>query len=182
MKKILILQILFSLLLSNISSVYAAAPTPTPTAEELVHLGNVSGRHEKYKEAVGYYTKAIAAQPVYSDAYYNRGYVYVEMRKYKQAIADLNKAIDINPKYSAAYHVRGIAYFFRKKYDQAIADYSKAIELEPKNIRYYTSRMSANFKLGNGDRAWKDVIKIQQLGGTVNPSIINILKNKKYRE
>ncbi len=175
-KGYLILGVFFSLLLLNLTTVRAE------TSEEYVHLGNVSGKQEKYKEAIAYYTKALKANPDYADAYYNRGYVYIEIRKYKLAIADLDKAIEIDPNYAAAYHVRGIAYFYRKKYTQAIFDYSNAIELDPKNIKFYYSRMSAYFKVGNGDRAWKDVIKIQQLGGTVNPTIINILKAKKYRD
>jgi tetratricopeptide (TPR) repeat protein len=174
--KYLILAIFFSLLFLNIPFVYAE------TAQEYVHLGNVSGKQEKYKEAIRDYTKAIEADPNLADAYYNRGYVYIEMRKYKKAIADLDKAIELDAKYAPAYHVRGIAYFLKKKYTQAIADYDTAIELDPDNLRYYISRMSANFKLGYKDRAWKDVIKIQQLGGTVDPTIINILKEKKYRD
>ena len=152
------------------------------TALEYVHMGNVSGRQEKYKEAVLNYTKAIESDPNYAKAYYNRGFIYIKTRKYKLAIADLDKAIEIDPKYAAAYHVRGIAYFSKKKLPQAISDYSKAIELDPGNVRFYVSRMSAYFKMGNNDKVWKDIIKIQQLGGTVNPSIINMLKNKKYRE
>jgi tetratricopeptide (TPR) repeat protein len=167
------------------ASVYAekvVTPVTVLTAEEYVHLGNVSGKKEKYKEAVQNYTKAIEEDPHLANAYYNRAYVYIELRKYKKAIADLDLALEIDPKYAAAYHVRGIAYFFKKKYDQAISDYSKAIELDPKNIRYYTSRMSVYFKMANSDKAWQDVMNIQKLGGTVNPAIINILKGRKYRE
>ena len=152
------------------------------TKEEYVHLGNVIGRQGNYKEAVLDYTKAIGSDSSYANAYYNRGYAYIELRKYKLALSDLDKAIELNPKYAAAYHVRGIAYFSRKKYNQAISEYSKAIELDPTNIKFYISRMSTNFKLGYKDRVWKDVIKIQSLGGTVNPLIINMLKDKKYRE
>ena len=78
--------------------------------------------------------------------------------------------------------MRGIAYFRKKKYPQAIADYSKAIELDPNNLRFYKSRMSAYFKINDTDKVWKDIIKIQHLGGTVNPTIMNMLKDKKYRE
>lgn len=180
-KNYLISGIFFSLLILNISTVYAAE-TVVKTAAEYVHLGNVSGKQEKYKEAILDYTKAIGVDPNDANAYYNRGYVYIEMRKYKLAIADLDKAIEIDPGTAASYHVRGIAYFLKKKYLQAIANYSKAIELDPKNIRFYDSRMSAYFKLGNTDRAWKDVIKIQQLGGTVNPAIIDMLKGRKYKD
>jgi tetratricopeptide (TPR) repeat protein len=170
----LILGALFSFFLLNGTSVWAQK------AQDYVHLGNVSGKQEKYKEAVLDYTKAIETDPNYANAYYNRGYVYIEMKKYKLAISDLDKAIEINPKYAAAYHVRGIAYFFKKKYPEAIADYSEAIGLEPDNIRFHISRMSAYFKLGDADKVWIDINKIQQLGGTVNPSIISILKGKKY--
>jgi len=177
MKKYYFISVLFvSSLLLNSTSLYAQ------TAEEYVHLGNVSGKQEKYAQAILNYTKAIESKPDFANAYYNRGYVYIETRKYKLAISDLDKAIEIDPDYAAAYHVRGIAYFYKKKYLQAIADYSKAIEIDPGNIKFHISRLSAYFKLGDNDRAWKDVIKIQQLGGTVNPAIINILKNKKYRD
>ena len=152
------------------------------TTEEYVHLGNVAGRQEKYPQAILNYTKAIESDPNYANAYYNRGFVYIKMRKYKLAVGDLDKAIEINPQYAAAYHVRGIAYFYKKKYAKAINDYSQAIELDPDNIKFHISRMSAYCKVGNNDKAWKEVIKIQQLGGTVNPTIINLLKNKKYRD
>ena len=175
MKSITLIILIYSLLL-NVP--WASAQS----AEEFLHLGNVSGRQEKYPQAVQNYTKAIESEPHYAKAYYNRGYIYIKMRKYKLAISDLDKAIEIDPKYAAAYHVRGIAYSFKKKYKQAIADYSQAIKLEPDNKSFYFSRMSVYFRTNNRDKIWKDILKIQELGGTVNPSIINMLKAKRYRE
>ena len=177
MKKIhLIVPILLSFLFLNTHLVWAE------TAAEYLHLGNVNSKEEKYPEAILNYTKAIESDPNFAKAYYNRGYTYIKMRKYKLAIDDLDKAVEIRPKYAAAYHVRGIAYFSKKKYKQAVTDYSKAIELDPDNIRFYQSRMSAYFKLNDTDKVWKDIIEIQKLGGTVNPSIMNILKDRKYRD
>jgi len=175
-KYFFLLAIFIDLGFSFLTSAYAQSAT------EYVHLGNVSGRQEKYKQAILDYSKAINLDPKLANAYYNRGYVYIEIRKYKLAIADLDKAIEIKPDYAAAYHLRGVAHFLKKKYTQAISDYSKAIGLEPENIKFYDSRLGAYFKLGNNDKAWEDVIKIQQLGGAVNPAIINLLKNKKYRD
>lgn len=175
-------QKLFAWVLAAVLFCLSVRPALAETREEFLHLGNVSGRQEKNAQAIDYYTKAIQEDPGYSHAYYNRGYVYIKMRKYKLAIADLGKAIELDPNYAAAYHVRGIAYNYKKKYKQAILDYSKAIQLEPKNVRFYISRMSAYFKLNDYDHVWKDVIKIQGLGGTVNPSILNMIKDKKYRD
>ena len=177
MKKIpLILALCLSFLFLN--SRLALAETAT----EYLHLGNVSSKEDKYPNAILNYTKAIESDPNFAKAYYNRGYTYIKMRKYKMAIDDLNKAVEIRPKYAAAYHVRGIAYFSKKKYKQAVLDYSKAIELYPENLRFYQSRMSAYFKLNDTDKVWKDIIEIQKLGGTVNPSIMNMLKDRKYRD
>ena len=153
-----------------------------PTAAELVHLGNVCVRQDKNREGIKDYSKAIKLDPTIADAYYNRGYAYLKIRKYRLALADFNKAISINPQYAAAYHLKGVTFFFRKRYTQAIDEYSKAIALDPDNLHYLVSRMSANFKLGYQDRVWKDVIRIQKLGGTVDPIIINMIKNKKYKE
>lgn len=175
-KKYLILSLLFNFFFLNLVSAWAQ------TAEVFVHLGNVAGHEQKYKDAIRNYTKAIALDPDLANAFYNRGYVYIEMKKYKKAISDLDKAIELNPKYAPAYHLRGIVFFYRKMYGHAISDYNDAIQLDPDNKRYYTSRMSVYFKLGDADKAWKDVIKIQQLGGTVNPAIINLLKDKKYQD
>jgi len=152
------------------------------TSAELVHLGNVAGRQEKYKEAVEDYTKAIKMNHDDADAFYNRGYVLIKLGKYNRAVKDLDRAITLEPEFAAAYHIRGIAFFDKKKYHEAVMDYTKAIALEPDNIKFYYSRMSAYCKLGSSSHAWEDVIKIQKLGGTVNPTLINILKGRSYRE
>lgn len=128
-KNYLIRGVLFGFLLLNMPSVWAQ------TAQEFVHLGNVSGRQEKYKEAVRYYTKAIKADPNYANAYYNRGYVYIEMRKYKLAVTDLDRSIEIDPDYAPAYHLRGVAFYLKKMYGQAIANYNEAIQLEPQKYK-----------------------------------------------
>ena len=173
---ILILAIFISLYFQGIHSAFGLS------AEELLHMGNVSSKQENFPQAISYYKMAIESDPHMAKAYYNRGYAYMELKKYKLAINDLNFAIEIDPQYAAAYHIRGVTYFFKKKYQKSVNDYSKAIELDPDNLKLYFSRLSAYCKLGYIDKAWKDVIKIQGLGGTVNPEIINLLKGKKYRE
>lgn len=152
------------------------------TSAELVHLGNVAGREEKYKEALQDYTKAIKINHDDADAFYNRGYILIKLGKYNRAVKDLDRAITLQPEFAAAYHVRGIAFFDKKQYHQAVEDFTQAISLEPDNIKFYYSRMSAYCKLGSSSRAWEDVIKIQKMGGTVNPTLINILKNRNYRD
>jgi tetratricopeptide (TPR) repeat protein len=151
------------------------------TAAELVHLGNVNGRQDNYTGAIVYYSKAIAVDPHLANAYYNRGYAFIKKKKYKLAKMDFDKAIDIEPHYAAAFHLRGVVHFYQKYYKKAVDDYSTAIKFEPDNVKYYFSRLSAYCKLGLSDRAWEDVIHIQKLGGHVNPTLINILKAKPYR-
>jgi len=168
--------VLSLLLLLNSSKAWAIS------SAELVHLGNVAGRQEKYKEALQDYNKAIKINNEDADAYYNRGYVLIKLGKYNRAVKDLDRAMTLEPQFAAAYHVQGIAFFYKKKYHEAVRDYSKAIELEPDNVKFYYSRLSAYCKLGSSTLAWEDVMKIQKLGGTVNPTLINILKDKHYQE
>ena len=79
------MKFIFCFFFLSITSAWAQS------AEEYVHLGNVSAKQEKYPAAILNYTKAIEADPNFANAYYNRGYTYIKMRKYKLAIDDLIK-------------------------------------------------------------------------------------------
>ncbi len=51
----------------------------------------------KYDDAIADYTKAIALDPNFADAYSNRGVVYYEKGNKEQTIADFRKALEIDP-------------------------------------------------------------------------------------
>ena len=61
-----------------------------------------------YPSAVLSFTKAIALNPDYADAYYNRGLGYVYSGQYDKALNDWDKAIELNPNHSSAINNRKI--------------------------------------------------------------------------
>ncbi|MDR1879053.1 MAG: tetratricopeptide repeat protein [Bacteroidales bacterium] len=91
--------------------------------------------YEKLKKmnlAIADYDKAIAKNPKFHEAYYQRALFHTNVAKNDQAaIADLSKAIEIKPTYFPAYLQRGDLYFKNENYPQAQADYTKAVELRP---------------------------------------------------
>jgi tetratricopeptide (TPR) repeat protein len=52
-----------------------------------------------FEKAKGYFTRAIALDPKYTDAYFNRGYSYELMGDYANARKDYQKALEIEPNY-----------------------------------------------------------------------------------
>ena len=83
----------------------------------------------RYSEAIASYDRAIAINPNYSDAYYNRGLAYGNSGNLSKSIFDFNKAIEINPNDSDIYIARGSAYYKTKEYNRAWEDVRKAEEL-----------------------------------------------------
>jgi len=92
-------------------------------------------KNEQYDKAIEEYSKCIEIDPIYSNAYHNRGNIYNIKGYYDNAIADYTKAIEINPKDADHYCGRGGVYYNKNEYDKAIADSTKALELNPQHTR-----------------------------------------------
>ena len=71
---------------------------------ELNYSGVEKDELKDYKGAIAEYSKAIALNPKYAIAYYNRGISYNNKGKYDKAIHDYNVALSLNPKYIFAYN------------------------------------------------------------------------------
>ncbi len=119
------------------------------------------------------YTKAIALDPNFSNAYNNRSNVYANMGNIQEALNDLNKAITLNPKSSVAYYNRGKIYSDSEKYKEAIKDCNKGIELDPNYMLAYFNRGVTYHKIGRHQEAIADFSKAIQLDPTYSDSYYN---------
>ena len=70
--------------------------------------------------AIQDYGKAIALNPNFSNAYYNRGVTYNGKGDVDLAIQDYGKVIELNPNLASAYCSRGTAYLGKGDVDLAI--------------------------------------------------------------
>jgi tetratricopeptide (TPR) repeat protein len=128
------------------------------------------------------YSKAIQINPNFAEAYNNRGLAYQSQGNLNQAFLDYNRAIQINPNFAGAYYNRGLAYQSQGNLNQAISDYSRAIENNPNLAQVYSNRAAAYFGKQEYDKAWQDVHQAEELGYTVNPEFLALLKKASGRD
>ena len=110
------------------------------SAEEFNRQGIALGREGKFEDAVSLFTKAIALDPKYDEAYYNRGKAKLNLKQFRAAIKDFDISIRLRPKYADAHNNRGIA---KKKLGDltgAISDYTFALRYDPKQYPIYYNR------------------------------------------
>ncbi|OFY84655.1 MAG: hypothetical protein A3F72_01475 [Bacteroidetes bacterium RIFCSPLOWO2_12_FULL_35_15] len=99
------------------------------TSVELNYSGVEKDELKDYKGAIAEYSKAIALNPKYAIAYYNRGISKNNLKDYLGAIADYTKAIEINPKDAAPYLYRGISKISMNQKANGCLDLRKAADL-----------------------------------------------------
>lgn len=106
-------------------------PAALRTSTDYFESGNYNYDTGRCKEAVADYTKSIALNSKYPQAFNNRAYTYMRMGEYKNALSDLEKALAIDPNYINALMNRGDIhnYYFEVDKAKAIADYEKIISI-----------------------------------------------------
>ncbi len=107
---------------------------------------------------------------------YNCGTRNAKKGNLTQAIEDFTKAVEIKPDDIMAYNNRGSAFAQQGDYIQAISDFTKAIGINSHDPAAYHNRAVAYYCLKEYDRAWGDVNMVKEIGATVNPEIIRLLK------
>lgn len=71
--------------------------------EPYFNLGYIHQEYLKvYDVAIDNYTKAIAIEPLYLEAYYNRGLCYEQLDEFQKAEEDLRYALKLSPQYTNA--------------------------------------------------------------------------------
>jgi uncharacterized protein len=112
------------------------------TANEYFESARNNRLEEETLDALDNYTKAIALNPRYAEAYYYRGLIIKnQLNDPQNALADFNQSITINPKYFDAYYVRSLVRGENfKDYKGAVTDLNQAILLEPTSMTPYYDR------------------------------------------
>lgn len=104
-------------------------------------IGHTFREEGRYKEAAGYYKRAVDSDLGFVAAYCNLGDMYLKMNDVPNALLNYEKAADINPSFLAAYLKMGEVYANQNDYDAAIPFYLRALRINPDNDR-------ANYLLG----------------------------------
>jgi Tfp pilus assembly protein PilF len=125
-------------------------PAPPMTAQGYLKKGNET---RKPQEKILFYSRAIALNPNYAEAYNKRGNAYYDRKEYELALKDYSKAIAIRHDYADAYNDRARLYFHNKDYDKSLKDLDTIIKLQPRHYYSYYNRGKIYYAKNDDDQA-----------------------------
>ena len=81
--------------------------------------------------SIAAFTKAIRADPEFSDAYFERGLAWLVTKRWNDAIDDYDEALVLDPESVPAYYNRAFAYSQIRRPQDAVSDYTEVVEAGP---------------------------------------------------
>jgi len=142
--------------------------------EKLKRLGNDAYNDEEYDKAIEYYNQAIALDPTYDKAWYNKGDALRAVGDFEGAIECYDKALDLNPNQPGAWANKGVALGGLKRYDEAIKCCDKALRINPE---YTAAWFNKGVALGCVD-AYDEAIQCYNKALELNPEYTPAWFNK----
>jgi len=123
----------------------------------LNNRGNIYGKEKgDLDRALADFNRSIQFDPLYENAYVNRGIVYCIRGKFDLAIPDFDKALQLKPDYFDAKYNRGIAYTQTNQLEKAIADFTELESANKNDERILMSRGRAYAIAKKYDEALRD--------------------------
>jgi len=102
-----------------------------------IEKGALAATYGADRSAINYFEKALTLDPQRSDAWFQMGISYGELREYTEAIAAIEKAIALNPKRGLYYYGRGRVFLLSGETSLAVEDFQIAADLGSEDaIRY----------------------------------------------
>ena len=81
--------------------------------------------------SIAAFSKAIRADPEFSDAYFERGLAWLATKRWNDAIDDYDEALALDPERVPAYYNRAFAYSQLRKPQDAVSDYTEVVKRDP---------------------------------------------------
>jgi tetratricopeptide (TPR) repeat protein len=144
------------------------------------------GLIQDFENSIESYNKAVALNPDFMLAYFNRANTRTKLLDYESSkgeenqkqnsvfsmsklnsefiIKDYNKVVELEPNFIYGYFNRGNFYFLNNDFTSAITDYSIAIAIEPDLAEAYFNRGLAYILQGDKKKGLIDLSKAGELG------------------
>ncbi len=104
-------------------------------------------------------TKAIEADPTYTDAYTRRAWLYRSLGKIEKSFADIDRAIELEPEDAELFYSRAQLRWFNDEHTAALIDIDASIALDEGLSDAYNQRALINASLGEFETALDDIKK-----------------------
>jgi tetratricopeptide (TPR) repeat protein len=145
---------------------YSQARKSDPKNVIALQLSGVLAAHmEENDLSLNFFTRAIAQNPRYSEAYFNRGNLHKKLKNFEKAASDYETAISINPKFVESWYNYGVALCNLGNYQKALDALDEAIRLNPVQPQAFFSRGIALKELGHSFEA----IEAYQVASKIDP-------------
>jgi predicted O-linked N-acetylglucosamine transferase (SPINDLY family) len=128
---------------------------------------------DRKKDALRHFDRAVALQPQFTDAVYNRGVLQAELGLLKQAEASLKQALAQKPTNFAVYANLGAVLAQLGRPEDAVAAYSKYLERQPQDAKTFFNRGTVRLKL----EQYHDAIADFQAALAVQPNYVAAWSN-----
>ena len=107
----------------------------------------------KTDEALAEFDRAVALDPHYAEALYNRGLLHQREKRHQLAVDDFTSANGLTPQRAEPLLGRAISYLALDKVREAAADLDEAVQADPQNAQVWSTRGLAYERLGDKTRA-----------------------------
>ena len=127
-----------------------------------------------HRDAEYYYSKAIALDPNYRQAYISRARFYVDNRRLDDALSDIQKAVMLDEDQGDAYMTRGMIHHLRNENVQAVNDFERAAKTD----RFALQAYSYIAKCNNALRDYNAAVEAADKGLELDRSFLNLYVNR----
>ena len=127
------------------------------TAQEAADAAFAHLEQEEFSAAVAAYDQALAIDPAYPEARFNRAAAHFELANYQAAIHDFDQVITQDPAHAESYYLRAAAYMLLDQIERSIDGFGRAVALDPGHSSAHFSRAFAYIKLGRDAEAEPDI-------------------------
>lgn len=131
----------------------------TTSAQHALLAGMKHYSSKEYRLAVKDFDRAIALDPKYSIAYYDRGLSYLMMDDTLSSVTDLKKAVALNPNQKEAYLTLGFIHVITNDNSGAVSYFTQALDIDPDYKESYFDRGLARAEMGEYQTAIYDLKK-----------------------
>ena len=97
----------------------------------LLNEGSILVNQSKYNQAIDIFSKAIALDPSWAEAWNKRATVFYLSGNFKKSQRDIDKVLELEERHFGALAGQGLVNIQLKNYNKAIESYKKAKEIYP---------------------------------------------------
>lgn len=122
----------------------------------LSHLGTGLQALGRLSEALDCFDRALALQPDFVEAQFNRANVLIALQRHAEALTALETTLALAPQHGPAHYNRATLLATLGRDDEAVTAFSHAIALSPQAVEAYINRATVLLRLGRLQEALAD--------------------------